>query len=211
LLLPLGKNWGMKSSPRLLTVLVPFLFLGSTFAAKPPAEERRLPDMNLIPTRVLQRSISPKFYKSLLISPVQGWVVVRGNLIGTHLSGMKVVRSEPNDLNNHLALQRAKEVEIAGNFSLDHPNAGSPVLVHLLLYKTADGTLALSFAHLDGPGGDQEQYWGCARLAVLKRDGKWTEIMGPEGLQGKGWAVRSSGLRSNMEATLKMENLPGPK
>jgi hypothetical protein len=199
----------MKCARRLLTVLIPVLFLGSSLAAK-PLEESRLPDLNIIPTRVLQRSISPKFYKSLLISPVKGWVIVRANLRGTHLSGMRVVRSEPNDLNNHLALQRASEVEMAGSFTLDHPNAGSSVLVHLLLYKTADGTLALSFAHLDGAGGDQEQYYGCARLAVLKSDGKWTEILGPEGLQGKGWAIRS-GLRNNVEATLKMENLPGPK
>lgn len=196
----------MKCARRLLTVLIPVLFVGSSFAAK-PIEDRKLPDLNIIPTRVLQRSISPKFYKSLLISPVKGWVIVRANLSGTHLSGMRVVRAEPNNVNNHLALERAREIEIAGNYSLDHPNAGSSVLVHLLLYKTADGTLALSFAHMDGAGGDQEQYYGCARLAVLKSDGKWTEIMGPEGLQGKGWAVRGSGLRSNMEATLKMENL----
>lgn len=202
----------MKPSLILLTVVILFVFSGSSsFAAKPATEDRTLTDMNVIPTRVLQRSISPKFYKSLLISPVKGWVIVRANLIGTHLSGMRVIHSEPNDLNNHLALQRANDVEIAGNFSLDHPNAGSSVLVHLLLYRTADGTLALSFAHMDGAGGDQEQYFGCARLAVLKSDGRWTEIIGPEGLQGKGWAVRGAGLRSNMECTLKMENLASRK
>jgi hypothetical protein len=199
----------MKHARRLLTLLIPALFLGSSFAANLRAEERRLPEMNIIPSRILQRSISPKFYKSLLISPVKGWVIVRANLRGTRLSGMRIVRAEPNDLNNHLALQRASEVEIAGNFTLDHPSAGSSVLVHLLLYKTADGTLALSFAHLDGAGGDQDHYYGCARLAVLKNDGKWTEILGPEGLQGKGWAVQGSGLRGNMEVTLKMEKLVG--
>lgn len=46
-------------------------------------------------------------------------------------------------------------------------------------YQIADGTMALSFAHLDEPGGDQADYYGCARLAVLKADGKWTEIKGP--------------------------------
>jgi hypothetical protein len=50
--------------------------------------------------------------------------------------------------------------------------------------------MALSFAHFDEAGGDQMAYYGCAKLAVLKRDGKWTEIEGPEGLQGKGWAVK---------------------
>ena len=85
----------------------------------------------------------------------------------------------------------ANEVVIAGNYSIDRPNIGSSVLLHLLIYQIADGTMALSFAHLDEPGGNQTEYYGCARLAVLKSDGKWTEIKGPEGLEGKGWAVRT--------------------
>jgi hypothetical protein len=81
--------------------------------------------------------------------------------------------------------------------------------LHVLIYQVADGTMALSFAHLDGAGGDQMKYYGCARLAVLKSDGKWTEIKGPESLEGKGWAVRGSGLENNLDVTLKMEKLPG--
>jgi len=200
----------MKCGRRLITVLISVLFLGSSLAAK-PLEDRRLPDLNIIPTRVLQRSISPKFYKSLLISPVKGWIIVRASLNGAHLSGMRVIQSELNGAYDALALKLANEVVIAGNYSADRPQIGSPILLHVLIYQIADGTMALSFAHLDEPGGDQMEYYGCARLAVLKADGKWTEIRGPEGLQGKGWAVRSAGLRNNMEATLKMEKLPGSK
>lgn len=79
-------------------------------------------------------------------------------------------------------------------------------MVHLLIYQIADGTLALSFAHLDEPGGDQMQYYGCSRLAVLKSDGKWTDIKGPESLEGKGLAVRQ-GVKNNLEASLKVERL----
>jgi hypothetical protein len=55
------------------------------------------------------------------------------------------------------------------------------VLVHLLSYKIADGTMALSFAHLDEPGGDQMAYYGCAKLMVKKTEGQWAEIQGPDG------------------------------
>jgi len=170
----------------------------------PVAPGRTISDLNVIPTRVLERSVSPKFFKTLLISPIKGWVVVRGNLSGTRLTGLRVIRSEPNDLNNHLALQRANEVDMAGNYSLDRPNAGNSVLVHLLLYQTADGMLALSFAHLDGAGGDQQQYYGCARLAVLKNGGGWVDIKGPAGLEGKGVAVRG-GVKNNLDLSLKTE------
>jgi hypothetical protein len=48
------------------------------FAAQPSSANRKIGDMNVIPTRVLQRSISPRFYKSLLVSPVEENVRVNG-------------------------------------------------------------------------------------------------------------------------------------
>jgi hypothetical protein len=178
------------------------VFSTGTFAAT--AKGKTLTELKVIPTRVLQRSISPKFYKSLTISPVEGWVIVRANLSGTRLSGARIIHSDMNGAFDALAMQRAKEVLISANYTTDRPNLGSSILLHLLIYKIADGTMALSFAHLDEPGGDQADYYGCARLAVLKADGKWTEIKGPESLEGKGWVIRR-GIKQNLEATLKME------
>jgi len=186
-----------------LTISILAVFLYRSEAAPQQGLGRTITDLNVIPTRVLQRSISPKFYQSLIISPIQGRVVVRASLSGTSLSGMRVIHSEPTGLHDHLALQRAKDVQIAGNFTLENPNTKSSVLVHLLIYQIADGTMALSFAHLDGPGGEQMQYYGCARLAVLKGDGRWTEIRGPQGLEGKGWAVRQ-GQKSDIETAPKV-------
>jgi hypothetical protein len=200
----------MKPFLSLLTAVTLLAFFSTGMLAA-PAKGRMLTDLQVIPTRVLQRSISPKFYKSLLISPVEGWVIVRASLSGTRLSGARIIRSDMDGAFDALALQRAREVLIAGNYTTDRPNLGSSILLHLLIYKIADGTMALSFAHLDEPGGDQADYFGCARLAVLKADGKWTEIKGPEGLEGKGWAIRR-GMRNNLEAALKMEpKIPGPK
>lgn len=188
-----------------LTILIAIVTsLGSIVSAAPPTGPRTLTDINVISTRVLQRSISPKFYKSLLISPIQGWIVVRANVSGTRLSGMRVIHSELNGAYDQLALKLAKEAQIAGYYNIEHPHFGGSVLLHLLIYQIADGTMALSFPTFEEPGGDQMEYWGCARLAVLKRDGKWIEIEGPEGLQGKGWAVRQ-GFKNKMEAFLKNE------
>jgi hypothetical protein len=155
---------------------------------------------------VLQRSISPKFYKSLLVSPLEGWVIVRGQLSGNRLSGARIIRSESQGLYDPLALQLAKEASIAGNYTLERPNTGSSVLLHLLVYKIADGTMVLSFAHMDEAGGDQADYYGCARLLVLKDD-KWTEIKGPESLDGKGIAVRR-GIKNDLGTSMKLEGNP---
>ena len=199
----------MKPSLYLLALIILFVFSDSSVATKSPAEGRRVTDLNLIPTRVLQRSISPKFYRSLLVSPVEGWIVVRGQLCSTRLSGIRIVRSELDGAYDALALKLASEVVIAGDYTIEKPKLGSSVLMHLLIYRIADGTMALSFPHLDEPGGDQAEYFGCARLAVQKTGGPWTEIKGPEGLEGKGWAVRR-GVKTNLKDALKMElKIPG--
>jgi hypothetical protein len=187
----------------LLIVMFLIASLIPAFAAPTTPANRKLSDLNVIPTRVLERSISPRFYKSLLVSPVEGWIVVRANLVGTRLSGARVIRSELQGLYDPLALQLAKEALIAGNYSIDRPNVPSSVLLHMLVYRIADGTMVLSFAHMDHPGGDQMQYYGCARLLTLKAN-KWTEIKGPESLQGKGWAVRQ-GIKNNLTDSLRLE------
>lgn len=190
-----------------LTILILASVLRTGFAATQSAQGRTITELKVIPARVLQRSISPKFYKSLLISPVQGWIVVRASLAGTHLAAMRVTRSDLAGTYDALALKLASEVRLAGNYSLERPNNPPSVLLHLLIYQIADGTMALSFAHFDEPGGDQMQYYGCAKLAVLRSDGRWVEIKGPESLEGKGWAVRQ-GLKNDLNSSLKMEGLP---
>jgi hypothetical protein len=179
--------------PFLTTVILAGFFCQSA-AAMAPAQGRRLQELNVISTRVLQRSISPKFYKSLRVSPIQGWVVVRANIVNTRMGGPRIIHSELDGAYNELALKLAKEALITGYYGIDRPGIGGSVLLHLLIYQIADGTMALWFPTFDEPGGNQMQYWGCARLLVLKDDGKWTEIEGPEGLHGKGWRVVSAGL-----------------
>jgi len=181
-----------------LTILLLIAFLYPASGATQNSKGRTITELKVIPTRVVQRSISPKFYKSLLISPVEGWITVRSQLSGSRLAGMRVVKSDLDGAYDALALKLAGEVRLNGSFSTDRPNIPPSVLLHLLIYKIADGTMALSFAHFDEPGGDQMAYYGCAKLAVLKSDGKWTQIDGPASL-GTGWTVRQ-GPKSTVDA-----------
>ena len=192
----------------LLTAIFLVVFLGAGSASPLPAENRTIKDVSsVIPLRVLQRSVSPKFYRSLTASPIKGWVVVRGQLSGTHLSGTRIVRSSLDGQYDPLALKLAGEVRIAGAFSLGKVLPTNSVLMHLLIYQIADGTMALSFAHLDQPGGEQLQYFGCAKLSVLKSNGRWTEIKGPESLQDKGLVVRDSGMGNDLKAHMRVESV----
>jgi hypothetical protein len=123
----------------------------------------------------LLRIVSPKFYRSLLISPVQGWVVVRGTLIKDHLVGARIVRSEAGAEYEKLALDLAKNLQVVDYTRADNSGSARSVLVHLLIYQIADGTMAMSFAHFDESGGNQLRYSGAAWMAVQKGD-KWVTI-----------------------------------
>jgi hypothetical protein len=123
----------------------------------------------------LLRIVSPKFYRSLLISPVQGWVVVRGTLVNDHLSGARIARSEAGAEYDKLALDLAKNLQIVDYTRADTSGPARSVLVHLLIYQIADGTMAMSFAHFDENGGNQLRYSGAAWMAVQKGD-KWVTI-----------------------------------
>ena len=167
---------------------------------------RTIGEVNLISHRVLKRSISPKFYKTLMMSPIDGWIVVRGKLSGTRVFGERIIRSDLGGKFDATALQVVRDIEIKGDYKLDSQIKASTVLVHLLVYKIADGTMVLYSATLSDAGGEQEDYFGSAKLAVLKKDGTWTEIKGPASL-GKGLTVRSAGLKSNKDAWMKLERL----
>jgi hypothetical protein len=169
-------------------------FAGSAFAFNPPpGRGRTISEIPSIPHQVLKRAISPRFYKSLLISPLEGYVLVRGQLNNTtHLSGLRVIHSELGGAYDALALERANAVTISGYYSTDKIIQTGNILVTLLIYKTADGIAGLSFAQVDEPSGDQQQYYGSAVLAVRKSDGKWTEIKSVDTLQGKGIVLRNN-------------------
>jgi len=174
----------------LLTLVILIGFCCRSGAEIPLSQGRRIQELNVVSTRTLQRSIAPWFYKSLCVSPVKGWVVVRAGLANTRLSGARIIHSELDGSFDQLALKLANEQVIAGYYSLDRPGRTAPVLLHLLIYQIADGTMVLSFPTFEEPGGDQIRTWGCARVLVHKTDGTWTEVEGPEGLQGQGWALR---------------------
>ncbi len=194
----------------LLTLVLLLTFVSHAVAAPKPVVGRMIEDIDVIPTRVLKRAISAKFYETLRISPIQGQIVVRAELVGTMLFGARVVKSDLSGAYDALALERAKEIRVLKHYKVDTQNPMTPVLVHLLIYKIADGTMALSFANLAGSGDDQLDYFGCAKLAVLHDDGRWTEIKGPSSLHGKGITVRATGLKNNYDAVKLLERIQSP-
>ncbi|HEX8077941.1 MAG TPA: hypothetical protein VF511_09010 [Chthoniobacterales bacterium] len=131
----------------------------------------------------LLRIVSPRFYKTLLISPVEGWIVVRGQLVnGTRVFGARIVHSELDGAYDKLALDLANNLHVIGYPHVELGDLTPTILVHLLVYRIKDGRLAISFAHFDTAGGSQMRYYGCAWMAVEKANHLWEPIE-PKNLQ----------------------------
>ena len=184
----------MKPHITFLAVIILVSLAGSSLASQSSVKVRTISDVPTLSHRVLQRAVSPKFYESLRISPLKGCVIVRGQLSNTRLQALSIIHSELDGAYDSLALERAKNLTVAGYYGLGKMNRTGNMLVHLLIYDIADGTMALSFAQLDEPGGDQQEHFGSAMLTVLKPNGESIEIKSIDSLQGKGMVLRKSRL-----------------
>ena len=147
-------------------------------------------NLNKIPAarEALLRMVSLKFYRSLLISPVEGWIVVRGDLVNNHLGGTKVIHSELGGVYDALALELANNLQVLDRTYAQTGLRSPAVLVHLLIYQIADGKMAISFAHFAETGGSQLRYSGAAWMAVKKTTNQWVTIeprlLSPHELRG---------------------------
>ncbi len=176
---------------------------------------RTFADIHAIPKAVLKRTVSPTLYRELIISPVLAWVSVRGQLSGTHIFGARVIHSEGNGAYDKYALELARNWQISGHFNTDKLSPTTPVVVNVLIYEIADGTMAVSFPSFDEPGGAQLEYYGAAKLAVQQLNGSWLDLKLPGRPTATGnhaivsdnsWAVRA-GIRNNFELEMKLNQI----
>src|SRR5256714_2114795 len=158
---------------RALAVLGFLIVSAASLIAAPT--QRRLADIPGARESLL-RIVNPKFYRSLVISPVKGWIVARGQLSGAHIYGARIAHSELNGEYDKLALDLANNLMVIGVPRVEMGNPMPSVLVHVLVYEIADATMALSFAHIDGAGGTQMRYYGAAWMAVQKPNHLWETI-----------------------------------
>jgi len=162
----------MKSA---LLYFVSFLVALQSFGAPPSpvsADARTIRNLQDFPLGHLKMSLSPRLYKSLIISPVTAWVVAQ---VGLH-SKPKIVHSEADGAFDSLALAMAKMWEPVGYDVTESRAQSINIMVHLLIYKLPDGLMAVNFAH-----NDQSFYAGIQHSDVwvgVYKDGKWTRIGG---------------------------------
>jgi hypothetical protein len=145
-------------------------------APAPPAltNVRTIRNLPGFPIAHLKLSLSPRLYKSLVISPVTAWVVASApNMKGAE---SKVLRSDAGGVFDKLAQEFAKGWGSVGYDTTESRTQRPTLGVHLLVYRIADGLMAVNFAH-----NDQAFYHGRQHSEVwvgVYQDGKWTKVGG---------------------------------
>jgi hypothetical protein len=90
--------------------------------------------------------LSPKLYKSLIVSNVDAWVVVH---VPPHGGEAKVVHSEGGGVFDKTALSMAKAWAPVGYGTTESRIKAPSLKVHLLIYKIVGGLMAVNFAAND--------------------------------------------------------------
>lgn len=165
----------------LLTFLATAALQGAA-AANPPAKARTIKvpvhprtiqNLPNFPVSTLKTSLSGKLYKSLSISNVDAWIVA---VVPPYGGEPKITHSEGGGAFDKLALSMAQEWRPSGYNTTESRTHQPSITVHLLIYKIADGIMAVNFANNDEAFFSGRQYsdvW----VGILK-DGKWTRVGG---------------------------------
>ena len=126
-----------------------------------------------LPLESLRSGVSRKFYKSLEISPIDAWIVARTPLVNSNASGAKIIQSDAGGIYDTMALEIANSMHVSGLNRTESQLHLSELMVHLLIYKIADGLMAVSFSHVDEARYAGYRQYGRATIAFF-RNGKWT-------------------------------------
>jgi hypothetical protein len=115
-----------------------FVVLHSVAAAPPapPANARTIRNLGDFPLAHLKMNLSPKLYKSLIISPLTAWVVAQPP--AGQGSDPKIVRSDAGGDFDKLALSMARAWGSVGYDTTESRTQRVALNVHLLVYKIAD-------------------------------------------------------------------------
>lgn len=187
-------------------------FAPAVFAARPEVGGKTIKDLSgSIPLEVLERSVGSKFYRSLLVSPLEDWSVIRARIAGRRLSGARIIRPAANPAYDSLALKFASDLPLAASDSRGSARQTDSAEMHLLIYRIADGLMAVSFAYAESSANKEMKRFGTVRISVRAKEGRWAEIRPSETASIKGWSLRErDGRRLRRMDRMPMDVISAP-
>jgi hypothetical protein len=145
----------------LLTALVLLSWSGNAVAAP----VRTIHDLPGLPLNVLKHDMPQKMYAELSRQPVKAYLVVRGQVVGSVVTGTRIIRSEGNGVYDKAALQVASGMTLYT--SALGTNVPQTAIVYVVIYQLSKGEQALVVAQDDSAGDTNLIYSRSVRVFYL--------------------------------------------
>ena len=144
-----------------LEISVPFKFMFSrflflalviTFAVAPlNASARTMRDIPGVSLAGLRTYMPQEAYDRLITAPIKAWIVIRGQIIGTKISGARVVHSEGNRVYDKVCVRMAGEVQVCTDVTASR--LAPAVVVNVFIFQLPHGNEdALGYAQDESLG-----------------------------------------------------------
>ena len=165
----------MKNKTVLLLLL---LSAASSGASAAPSPARTLKDLSGFPLRAARHMMPAQLFRSLEISPVETWVVARSFVYSQKPAAAKIIHEEGDGAYDKLIVALANTYTTTGNESTETRVAGDTLTFNLVIFKIADGKMAILIPHTDDDRYQGYTQNGDAWIGIL-RNGKWTRVSHP--------------------------------
>ena len=136
------------------SLLSRFLFpaLVITFVVAPlNASARTMLDIPGVSLAGLRTYMPQEAYDRLITAPIKAWIVIRGQIVGTKISGARVVHSEGNHVYDKVCLRMAGEMEVMTDVTASR--IAPAVVVNVFIFQLPNGNEdALGYAQDESLG-----------------------------------------------------------
>lgn len=144
-----------------------------SLSAAPPAPARTLKDLPGFPMKAAQKLLPHQLFRSLQVSPVETWVVARSRIYDRKPAATKILHEEGDGAYDKMIIALAEDYRTSGNEGTESRIQADTLTFNLVVFKIADGKLAILIPH-----SDDDRYVGYfevgdAWIGVYK-NGKWT-------------------------------------
>ncbi len=114
-------------------------------------QARSMADIPSVPAAGLKSYMPDEAYQKLISAPVKAYILVRGQVVGSNVSGAHVVRSEARGVYDKVAVYMANNMHVYTD--IVGTRVPPTVLIHVLIYGLPDNSEdAFAFAQNDTLG-----------------------------------------------------------
>ena len=115
------------------------LFCALCLAGSPvTSDARSMLDIPGLPVAGLKVYMPDEAYKRLINAPIKAYILVRGQVVNSRVTGARIAHSEANGVFDKIAMQMAQSMEVYSDMA--NTRLPGSVMIHVLIYGLPDNS-----------------------------------------------------------------------